>query len=622
MLLLGSNGKFEIASNIGRGGGVMPYETPRNLPKRIRPLRIFALDPSVSRVDGRIVQASVPFEELQRGPVGRLFAVDMESPPSGTVYREADLDDHQVLTENGYEPDPADSRFHGQMVYSVAMITYEAFRKALGRHIVWASDRPDPEPKPLVLAPFSLDEPNAYYSRAEGAVKFGYFSKNEWRRDYPPAVQTFTSMSADVITHEVTHALLDGLRSAFFEPTSHDVFAFHEAFADLIAVFQRFTFKELVRKQIDLSRGDISKAIFGKLAPEIGQSADVGEALRTLNPATDEAGGRTLETEGKEDGIAVLSDDLIEPHDRGRVLSEAVFEAFVVVVKRRTAPIVRLATGGTSLLRNISLSPDLLDELVRITCSVAGQFRAMCIRAIDYCPPIDIDFGDYLRALITADYSLVADDPWNYREAIIRAFRRRQVFPRMLPVLSESSLLWSGPVNSLKPIGELALTELYFQGDPGIPANKSEIERQAQILGAAITGSPTFMKEAGLVDTVEISSNGDTYSLPMISSVRPARRTGPDGQLAFDLIAEVTQIRYTIMPDGSKYSFKGGSTIILNALGKVDYIISKRVDNNERLKERQEFVMSQKGKLFQLWGNEYVSLAEPFSQLCSRNIIK
>jgi len=47
----------------------------------------------------------------------------------------------------------------------------------------------------------------------------------------------------------------------------------------------------------------------------------------------------------------------------------------------------------------------------------------MCIRALDYCPPVDITFGDYLRALITADVDLVPGDEHHYRVAIIEAFR-------------------------------------------------------------------------------------------------------------------------------------------------------------------------------------------------------
>ena len=31
----------------------------------------------------------------------------------------------------------------------------------------------------------------------------------------------------------------------------------------------------------------------------------------------------------------------------------------------------------------------------------------ICIRALDYCPPVDLMFGEYIRALITADHDLV-----------------------------------------------------------------------------------------------------------------------------------------------------------------------------------------------------------------------
>ena len=43
----------------------------------------------------------------------------------------------------------------------------------------------------------------------------------------------------------------------------------------------------------------------------------------------------------------------------------------------------------------------------------------MCLRALDYCPPVDVQFGDFLRALITADHDLVPDDPYGYRASLI-----------------------------------------------------------------------------------------------------------------------------------------------------------------------------------------------------------
>ena len=70
----------------------------------------------------------------------------------------------------------------------------------------------------------------------------------------------------------------------------------------------------------------------------------------------------------------------------------------------------------------------------------------MCIRAIDYCPPVDITFGDFLRAIITADSDLaINDDKYHYRLAFINAFRRRGIYPVNLKSLSEQSLRYQNP---------------------------------------------------------------------------------------------------------------------------------------------------------------------------------
>ena len=43
---------------------------------------------------------------------------------------------------------------------------------------------------------------------------------------------------------------------------------------------------------------------------------------------------------------------------------------------------------------------------------------SICIRALDYCPPVDVTFGEYLRAMITADCDLLDEDDKNYRFAV------------------------------------------------------------------------------------------------------------------------------------------------------------------------------------------------------------
>ena len=134
-----------------------------------------------------------------------------------------------------------------------------------------------------------------------------------------------------------------------------------------------------------------------------------------------------------------------EPHALGSILVSAVFEAFAVVFQRKTRVYRRLA--GPASAESIR---QLADILASEASKLASQFLSICIRAIDYCPPIDLHLGEYLRALITADYDLVPDDPVGYREAFIDAFARRGIFPEGVLNLSEDALLWRPPTPTIK----------------------------------------------------------------------------------------------------------------------------------------------------------------------------
>ena len=71
----------------------------------------------------------------------------------------------------------------------------------------------------------------------------------------------YAALSHDIIAHEMTHALLDGIHKAFREPSNPDVLAFHEAFADIIALLQQFANIDIVRSQSAAVRGDLSGSI-------------------------------------------------------------------------------------------------------------------------------------------------------------------------------------------------------------------------------------------------------------------------------------------------------------------------------------------------------------------------
>ena len=108
------------------------------------------------------------------------------------------------------------------------------------------------------------------------------------------------------------------------------------------------------------------------------------------------------------------------------MLVSAVFEAFATVVQAQDRA---LSSGSPGSIRRTSAGAALNDALIKAVAQeasdVAGQFLNICIRAIDYCPPADMELGEYLRAIITADGDLERSDKWGFREALMRSFRRR-----------------------------------------------------------------------------------------------------------------------------------------------------------------------------------------------------
>ncbi len=590
--------QFRISERIAFADRTRVYERAEGDPL-YRPLRIYALDPTASRLDGGIVSTKVPFEPLAPGPVGSLFAVD-STDATGGVWKNADLQDPSVLVRGGYVPSVSSPQFHQQMVYAVAMTTYASFKLALGRNISWPFPPSGPGNNRLRLRPHGAEEPNAWYDRSKGEVVFGYFTPQRSTTLARKGQGTiFTCLSHDVIAHELTHALLDGLRSHFFIPSHRDVMAFHEAFADLVALFQHFTFEDVVRAAIGASRGNLAAAKpIIKFAKEFGEGLEgADDALRTLSDAENE-----YKPSGEDNNDVLLTYESVlqrskapEAHDLGRVLSRGVFRAFVVVFRRRTRRFFQLASSGTGEMAPGDLPSTLVDVLVQEARRLAGQFLTICIRAIDYCPPVDVRFGDFLQAMITADRDVVPDDDLAYREAIINAFGERRIYGEGTAAMTEDALAWSGPQLAIAPEPQLGFGKMQFEGDPGKPVSAAEMRRQAVAVGR-LAMRPGVDREFGIVSPNNPAFASGEYALPVVESVRTARRIGPDQQVVFDTVAEIVQTRRVTIPNGRSFLFYGGATVIIGATGRVRFVIRKRVDHEQRLEEQIEFMRSPEGR--------------------------
>jgi len=424
-----------------------------------RRLRIFAFDPSLGqRTETAAIQeivVRVPWERgpdggpLPAGPVGEYIEVVDVDPASGVAYPPVNLDDPNLLAQDGLAPSEGNPQFHQQMAYAVAMATIGHFERALGRVALWATRRLPPDDKVkrwrtefvrrLRIYPHALRDQNAYYSPTKKALLFGYFpvvAKDEYNT---PGTTVFACLSHDIVAHETTHALLDGVHPRFSEPSNLDVQAFHEGFADIVAMFQHFSYAGVLRDQIARTRGHLndSESLLGQLAQQFGRATGRGSALRDALGQADESG----KWQRRPPNPRVL-EKTREPHDRGAILVAAVFGAFLLVYKQRAADLFRIATQGTGVLPEGDIAPDLANRLAEEASRCARDILQMCIRALDYCPPVNITFGDYLRAIITGDINLNPDDECGYRVALVESFRAWGIYPRGIRSMSIEALVW------------------------------------------------------------------------------------------------------------------------------------------------------------------------------------
>ncbi|KUM24705.1 peptidase S8 [Mesorhizobium loti] len=595
---------------------------PHPLPPPNRRLRIYALDPSVAkRLDSvSVYQAtlSVPWDDepstdkpLLPGPIGEYLEVVDVDPASNRVYDPVDLNDRTLLAQDGLPPSEGNPKFHQQMVYAVAMTTIGHFERALGRRALWAPHYAGGDGRSrgmevkayevprLRIYPHALRAGNAYYSPDKKALLFGYFPAESKDGDVTtPGTTVFSCLSSDIIAHEMSHALLDGLHRHFEEASNPDVPAFHEAFADIVALFQHFTLRELVSFGIARGGGKISaETLLSGIAAQFGEGSGRAGPLRDyIRDPFD-------------------YDKTFEPHDRGSILVFAVYQAFLAIVDRRTSDLIKLATGGTGVLPAGSLHPSLVERLTDEVAKIAEQMLRMCIRALDYCPAVDVTFGEYLRALITADIDAFPDDPLHYRLAFMESFRKRKLLPRDVRTVSEETLAWNAPDDPKPDWLSAAVSKIDLGWNQKLKRSDiftlNEKNRRTlwQAMHRAFAANPDDYKQFGLLPDLprytkdgavqhKVAKGETTFDIP---SVRPTRRIEQDGSFRTEIIAVIQQ-RVPIGLDGTPRLkgvkpgedfvwFRGGATIIIDPRQdqeEIRYSIIKNTGSRERQKRQAD----------------------------------
>jgi hypothetical protein len=521
------------------------------------------------------------------------------------------------------------------MVYAVAMRTIKNFERALGRKALWSpmmdpgTFRDDYYIQRLRIYPHAFRDRNAYYNPEKKALLFGYFPVQAVRPGelYPDGI-AFTCLSHDIVAHETTHALLDGMHRNLTAEGSIDDLAFHEAFADIVALFQHFSLPDVLKAEIVRSRGYLNIADrLAEIGQEFGKAIGLHGALRKyINRKPD----------------ASLIDKTTEPHDRGSILVAAVFSSFLSIYTRRTEDLFRIATEGTGVLRPGAIHPDLVDRLADEARTAAQHVLTMCIRALDFCPPVDIDFGDYLRAIITADYEVAREDELQYRIAFVESFGKWGIYPRGMQTLASETLRWRGLQFSSESQAILGgalqsarrFTEEfhYLKYSRSFPDDMPLRERLFQfsrdwrrklhkLLKARIENAAERKRlRLGADLGLDFSTGRERFE---VHSLRMAEKIGPDDEVNCHLILQILQHRDEAA-DGNPFRFSGGATLIVDERSlEVKYSIWKSIRSKTRLDKAKAALTGSQGlRPVYLSATPFAGMGERFAILhkCGDNL--
>lgn len=521
-----------------------------------RRLTVLAQDPGILK-DGRplTTQVTIPDEILSLGPRGsRIELVDYDVS-TDTLYGPYDLDanSERFETVTDIQELVDDPIFHAQNAYGIVAATLHEFERALGRFLSWGFED---DVHQIKIFPHAFREPNAFYSRRDECLAFGYFPRRKTRE------KVFTCLSHDIIAHETTHALLDGLRAQLIRPSSRDQAAFHEGFADIIALLMVLKNEETVGYALTKRVRPVQGMVPAKETLDLimgrsfltGLGDEMGKALYGMGRDALRQSAKLEPSEDCYDG-----DSHVEPHDRGEILVAAVLNALLAIWKKRLEGKINRAAKD---------APSTHVAAWRVTeegAKAAEHLLRIMIRAIDYLPPVHVKFGDFLSAAITADWEICQDDTeYGYREQLLTQFGRFGIKPASQGPKERPGVWTTGTKKN---------AEIRYDA-----ANMDSLRWNREAIFQLLWKNyePLGLKR-------------DVFT--RVSSVRPVWRIGPDGFVLRETVAEYYQLLKAVhakdlkalgieAPDFMKTEradVVGGGALIFDEFGRLKFHVHNRL---------------------------------------------
>lgn len=210
--------------------------------------------------------------------------------------------------------------------FSVASRTLDMWQGYRGSKVDWAfgGDR-------LTVNPHKQQGKNAYYSRWEGSTNFFWF-------DSPVLKKTVqTSEAADIVSHETSHASLDGIRPGYMG-WDNETMSVHETAGDFGALLFALQDESNIHQLFYQNDGDFSReSLITRLGEEFGKAIHLEDSnpdndnqiyLRSMLNNFTYADPDTLPDDHNYDHLTG------EPHNFSRLLSASLYDTLVKVYEK------------------------------------------------------------------------------------------------------------------------------------------------------------------------------------------------------------------------------------------------------------------------------------------------
>jgi hypothetical protein len=334
-----------IAAQTQRAAIQFDLQTEPTLPAWRDLLRV-GVYPQDPFVDVPVIR-HIPASDLRRGVANDRFRVR----DSRGVVAQPDGDGDYLYSPKEPEFDQVNALYYATLALRICE-TYA------GRPLPWASGMGQ-----LLLDPGAGSTvANAYYYEADQTIAFFNFRAG--------GREVRAAQSADIVAHELGHAILDGLRDLLNASFSFGPETFHEAFCDSLALLVALHDPGLVERVLRMTDGNLRVPSFlTHLAEELGKlyrEREQGPRTQRVFYLRSALNDFTAE---KFDSLPYLPEDRItglgrESHSYSRVYTGALYDILVGIYERLkkswSAP-VALAMArdalGTLLIRSVELGP-------------------------------------------------------------------------------------------------------------------------------------------------------------------------------------------------------------------------------------------------------------------------